>query len=110
MKHTLTLLAFAIASATSAQTAAPSAPAPKPALAFVAQRSYGPLNQWRGSEASELSLRNSDRLQQLIVNGKLQLTLRDALALALENNLDLAIARYNQPIADTDILRTLALR
>ena len=34
------------------------------------------------------------------------LSLDDAIALGLENNLDLAIARYNLPIADTDILRT----
>jgi hypothetical protein len=34
------------------------------------------------------------------------LALNDAVALALENNLDLVIARYNLPIADTDILRT----
>ena len=39
---------------------------------------------------------------------KLYLTLKDAIALALENNLDLAIARCNIPIADTDLLRTKA--
>ena len=32
----------------------------------------------------------------------------DAISLSLENNLDLAIARYNLPIADTDLLRTKA--
>jgi outer membrane protein TolC len=40
--------------------------------------------------------------------GKLYISLQDAITLALENNLDLAIARYNLPIADTDILRTKA--
>jgi hypothetical protein len=44
----------------------------------------------------------------LIRDGKLYLSLRDAISLALENNLDLAIARYNLPIANTDILRTKA--
>ncbi len=48
---------------------------------------------------------NSDRIDQLMKDGKLHLSLDDAIALALENNLDLAIARYNLPIADTDILR-----
>ena len=38
-------------------------------------------------------------------DGKLYLSLDDAIALALENNLDIAIARYNLNIADTDILR-----
>ena len=45
---------------------------------------------------------------KLIRDGKLYLSLQDAIELALENNLDLAIARYNLPIADTDILRTKA--
>jgi outer membrane protein TolC len=38
----------------------------------------------------------------------LYLSLKDAIRLALENNLDIAIARYNLPIADMDILRTKA--
>ncbi len=54
----------------------------------------------------EPSFANSPRIDQLIHNGKLMLSLDDAIALALENNLDLVIARYNLPIADTDILRT----
>src|SRR5207302_1323898 len=33
---------------------------------------------------------------------------KDAIRLAMENNLDIAIARYNLPIADMDILRTKA--
>jgi len=53
-------------------------------------------------------LQNSARINQLIKDGKLMLSLNDAIALALENNLDLAIARYNLDIADTDILRTKA--
>ncbi len=53
----------------------------------------------------EPNLANSPRIDQLIKEGKLYLSLDDAIALALENNLDLAIARYNLPIADTDILR-----
>jgi outer membrane protein TolC len=41
-------------------------------------------------------------------DGKLYLSLNDAIALALENNLDIAIARYNLNIADTDVLRAKA--
>jgi len=52
------------------------------------------------------NMANSSRVNQLIEDGKLMLSLNDALTLALENNLDLVIARYNLPIADTDILRT----
>jgi outer membrane protein len=51
---------------------------------------------------------NSPRVDQMIKDGKLYLSMADAITLALENNLDLAIARYNLPIADTDILRTKA--
>jgi len=49
-------------------------------------------------------LKNSDRLHSLIKNGKLMLSLNDAVALALENNFDIAIARYNLDIANTDLL------
>ena len=51
-------------------------------------------------------LDNSQRLQNLITDGKLMLKLDDAIALALENNLDVEVARYNLPIAQTDYLRT----
>jgi len=50
-------------------------------------------------------LENSPRLQDLISNGKLNLTIDDAIALALENNLDVEVARYNLPIGQTDYLR-----
>ena len=45
-------------------------------------------------------------IDSVIRDGKVYLTLNDAIALALENNLDLAIQRYNLDTADTDILRT----
>src|SRR5207245_10217196 len=67
-----------------------------------------PLNAYSPETGPEPALANSARLIQLIRDGKLYLSLRDAIDLALENNLDLAIARYNLPIADTDILRTQA--
>jgi outer membrane protein len=50
-------------------------------------------------------LTNSQRLGSLIVNGELHLSLADAIELALENNLEIAVARYNLPIAQTDLLR-----
>jgi outer membrane protein TolC len=51
-------------------------------------------------------LENSPRLHSLIRDGKLELSLSDALSLALENNLDIVIQRYVIPISETDILRT----
>jgi outer membrane protein TolC len=54
------------------------------------------------------SFTNSVRLTDLVREGKIYLSLSDALALAIENNYDIAIARYNLDIADTDILRARA--
>jgi outer membrane protein TolC len=51
------------------------------------------------------SFGNTPRIETMLKDGKLRLSLSDAVALALENNLDLAIARFNLSIADTDILR-----
>src|SRR5213076_1918821 len=54
------------------------------------------------------NLSNTTRVEPLMQNGKLMLSMNDAIALALENNLDIAIARYNLNIADTDVLRARA--
>ncbi len=48
---------------------------------------------------------NSPRIDSLLRDGKIYLSIDDAVALTLENNLDLDIARYNLNIADTDYLR-----
>ena len=68
--------------------------------------SHKPLAPYRASTAPALDLTNSPRLQDLVRDGKIYLSLRDAIAVAIENNLDLAYFRYNFPIAQTDILRT----
>ncbi|MGD0628162.1 MAG: TolC family protein [Terracidiphilus sp.] len=70
--------------------------------------SHNPIAPYRPSTAPELDLSNSPRLQNLIRDGKIYISLRDAIAVAIENNLDLAYFRYNFPIAQTDILRTKA--
>jgi len=48
---------------------------------------------------------NTLRLDNLVKDGKIYLSLSDAIILGLENNFDIAIQRYNLNIADTDILR-----
>jgi len=75
---------------------------------FKLPNSHNPLSAYSPSSAPEPQLTNSPDLNQLIRDGKLYLSLNDAIRLALENNLDLAIARYNLPIAEMDILRTKA--
>ena len=69
---------------------------------------WEPFSAYRSNSVPEPQLANSPRLDQLIRDGKLYISLRDAISLAIENNLDVAIARYNLPIADTDLLRTKA--
>src|SRR5215469_16093189 len=67
-----------------------------------------PIAPYAGKKVPLPSLTNTPRLEQLFQNGKLMLSMNDAIALALENNLDIAISRYNLNIADTDVLRTKA--
>jgi outer membrane protein len=55
-----------------------------------------------------LVLENSARIEGFIQDGKLRLTLADALALALENNLDIAVQRYIPEFSQTDLLRSKA--
>jgi len=71
-------------------------------------RSHNPLSPYRPSDAPPLNLNNSPRLESLIRDGKLYISLSDAISLAIENNLDLAYFRYNFPIAQTDYARTRA--
>jgi len=70
--------------------------------------SHNPLSPYTPDSVPDPVLTNSPRLDRLTRDGNLFLSLRDAIDLALENNLDLAIARYNLPIANADLLRTKA--
>jgi outer membrane protein TolC len=91
-------------------TSSPAPSAVKQVSPFSLQmpKSYSPLEPYMPRTVPEPTMTNSARLQTLIRDGKLYLSLQNAIDLALENNLDLVIARYNLPIADTDILRTRA--
>jgi outer membrane protein len=63
------------------------------------------LQPYKAQQVAEPNLSNSPRIDSLMRNGKIYLSIDDAVALALENNLDIDIARYNLNIADTDYLR-----
>src|SRR5450631_3992847 len=67
-----------------------------------------PLSPYTPRTVAQPKLANTSRIDQLMRDGKLYLSMNDAVALALENNLDIAIARYNLNIADTDIWRANA--
>jgi outer membrane protein TolC len=111
------------ASATAPDKAAsnlPAAPTPTPTEPLnlrQSQRDFSrpagrllgnPINKYRPTSITKASFENSVRLRDMVKDGKIYLSLSDALALALENNYDIAIARYNLDIADTDILRARA--
>ena len=114
--------ALAVPPAVSAQTAAPdaatarqatvpSAPAyssAAPALRLDVPHSANPFKAYLPDHVPPPNLANSPHIDALVQDGVLVLSLNDAIELALENNLDLAIARYNLPIAQADILRTKA--
>ncbi|MGD0509383.1 MAG: TolC family protein, partial [Terriglobales bacterium] len=64
-----------------------------------------PVGPYTARHVAPPNLANTPRIDQLMHDGKLYISMNDAVALALENNLDIAIARYNLNIADTDIWR-----
>lgn len=80
--------------------------APAPQLRLDIPHSYKPWAPYTASSVAPVNLANSAALDSYIRDGKLYLSLHDAITLALENNLDLAIARYNIPIAAVDLQRT----
>src|SRR5437588_1051732 len=59
------------------------------------------LQPYLPQELPQPNLGNSPRIDSLMRDGKIYLSIDDAVALALENNLDLEIARYNLNIAAT---------
>jgi outer membrane protein len=63
---------------------------------------------YRPVMVAPVNLTNSNRLESLIRAGNLYLSLQDAIALTLENNLDIEIQRYGTPIQDANLLRAQA--
>src|SRR5258708_37552136 len=63
---------------------------------------------YRIPRVGDVYLEDSVRLHSLFRDGKIYLSLRDAISLALENNLDLELERYGIRLADSDVLRSKA--
>jgi outer membrane protein TolC len=55
-----------------------------------------------------IDVSNSGRIESLLRGGNIYLSLQDTIALALENNLDIHIQRYNKSEAQTNLLRARA--
>jgi outer membrane protein TolC len=68
----------------------------------------GLFHTWRTPLVATPDLSNSNRLESLVRAGTIYLSLQDAIALALENNLDIAIERYGPLQAESDLRRTQA--
>jgi outer membrane protein len=97
----------------------PQAPAPKltePLYLRPSFKNYGkgklglpnPLRWYTATDYPAPRLSNTPRLDDLLRDGKIYLSLSDAVTLALENNYDIAISRINLDIADADLLRAKA--
>lgn len=112
-------IAQAVQNDTTGTPGLPQAPQPKPTEPLYL-RSTGkdytnahrffpnPIAIYRPESYPAPRLSNTPRLDDLLRDGKIFLSLADAVTLALENNYDIAIARINLDIADTDILRAKA--
>lgn len=115
-KHALGKIAaaglFVLATGAFAQqaklTTLPSAPQRSQPLRLDVPHSDAPWAPYTPSIVPPPDMANSAWLDSLIRDGKMYLSLKDAILLGLENNLDIAIARYNLPIAATDLERAHA--
>ena len=98
--------------ATASTSALPQAPATASPHEFVVQDYSKPkrafpnvIAPYTARHVPAPDLTNTPRIEQVMRDGKIYLSMDDAVALALENNLDIGISRYNFGIADTEILR-----
>ena len=93
----------------SAQTARiPGSQSNPPSLETGSSHFFWLTRPYRQPQIPPIELANSNRLESLLRAGKLYLSLQDAIALALENNLDIALQRYGTQLADANILRAKA--
>jgi outer membrane protein TolC len=67
----------------------------------------GLLRPYSPKFVPETNFANSERIYTLVRAGQIYLSLNDALALALENNLDIELQRYGPAIAETDVARAV---
>ena len=77
-------------------------------IAPVAPSAPALVRPYFAPEIPPVRLANSGRLSELVRGGNLYLTVQDAIALALENNIDIEVARYNPLIAAWNVTRNQA--
>jgi outer membrane protein len=69
---------------------------------------YGLTKNYRPTTVPRVNWEDSPRIDRLMRAGRLYLSLRDAIALALENNLDIEVARISPKLSDANLLRASA--
>ncbi len=69
---------------------------------------YGLTKNYRERPISTINMNNSSRVESLVRGNILYLALSDAIALALENNIDIEIQRYGPELARIDFDRAQA--
>jgi outer membrane protein TolC len=65
-------------------------------------------HNYRPRPVPQISSEDSPRIERLIRAGGIYLSLRDAIALALENNLDIEVARLSPKLQDANVMRASA--
>ena len=85
--------------------AAPPSFAQEPSLQPPSRWYSGVTRPYEARPLAPVNVSNSSRIDALLRAGNLYLSLSDAIALALENNLDVEIERYEFSIAQADLLR-----
>jgi outer membrane protein len=94
---------LALVAATAVVSAQGPTPPPSPSWQFPTGGNLA--DAYRTPSIAPVNLSNSRRLESLLRDGNIVLSIEDAIALALENNLDLELVRYAPRLADTDLLR-----
>ena len=69
---------------------------------------YGLTRNYRPTPVPKISFEDSPRLEKLMRADRIYLSLRDAIALALENNLDIETARITPKLQETNLQRASA--
>src|SRR5690349_5775434 len=69
---------------------------------------YGITKNYRPHQVPVISWEDSPRIERLIRAGQIYLSLRDAIALTLENNLDIEVARISPKLSESNLLRASA--
>ncbi len=95
-------------------TPMPQAPAPQHNAHLYSDQNYSKpmsgfpnfIQPYTARRVPPPNLTNSSMTDKLFRNGTIYLSINDAVAMAIENNLDITLQRYNLSIADTDILLT----